>query len=69
MKSGVTTKTTALAVIGQHPTGVTLAGIVPYDACLRGGYGLIQWTSAIATKVPDFSAKSMSVILPTLKPT
>ena len=52
-KAGIKDKT-ALAVImgnikqesGFRPKVCEGGAILPYDRCLRGGYGLIQWTSS-----------------------
>ena len=50
--AGVTDKTALAVIMGniqqesQFVPNVCEGGdIIPYDQCLRGGYGLIQWTS------------------------
>ena len=50
--AGVTDKTALAVIMGNiqqesrfTPNICEGGAIVPYDRCLRGGYGLIQWTS------------------------
>lgn len=51
-KAEITDKTALAVIMGNieqesmfTPNICEGGGIVPYDQCLRGGYGLIQWTS------------------------
>ena len=50
--AGVTDRTALAVILGNiqqesnfKPNVCEGGAIVPYDRCLRGGYGLIQWTS------------------------
>ena len=50
--AGVTDRTALAVIMGNiqqesnfRPNVCEGGAIVPYDRCLRGGYGLIQWTS------------------------
>lgn len=50
--AGVTDKTALAVILGNiqqesnfRPSVCEGGKIVPYDQCLRGGYGLIQWTT------------------------
>ena len=52
VNAGVTDKTALAVLMGNiqqesnfKPNVCEGGAIVPYDACLRGGYGLIQWTT------------------------
>ena len=52
VSAGVTDKTALAVILGNieqesrfKPNVCEGGAIVPYDRCLRGGYGLIQWTS------------------------
>ena len=63
--AGVTDKTALAVLMGNiqqesrfTPNICEGGAIVPYDQCLRGGYGLIQWTSANRYKgLGDFCKK------------
>ena len=62
---GITDRMALAVILGNirqesnfHPNICEGGAIVPYDACLRGGYGLIQWTSAHRYKgLGDFCKK------------
>ena len=52
VNAGVTDKTALAVLLGNieqesnfRPNVCEGGAIVPYDSCLRGGYGLIQWTT------------------------
>jgi len=63
--AGVTDKTALAVIMGNiqqesrfTPNICEGGAIVPYDQCLRGGYGLIQWTSKHRYKgLGDFCKK------------
>ena len=57
VSAGVTDKTALAVLMGNiqqesnfKPNVCEGGAIVPYDRCLRGGYGLIQWTTPLRYK-------------------
>ena len=70
VNAGVTDKTALAVLMGNiqqesnfKPNVFEGGAVIPYDRCLRGGYGLIQWTTQARYNGLGLFCKNTDVIL------
>ena len=70
VNAGVTDKTALAVLMGNiqqesnfKPNVCEGGAVIPYDRCLRGGYGLIQWTTQARYNGLGLFCKIRDVIL------